>query len=143
MVQNYQAAYLACQATKNPLKIAEHMTSADFASYKLQLALDPSPDEFPSADDLYRAASERLRSFLTVGITERLTESLALVARKLGVDVPPPFDRRNVGGNRPHSVANTTRRKILDCTEVDHAIYADMRKRFEQEFKNLIPGTAS
>ena len=130
MVRNYQAGYLACPEKKNPRELAKRMSNEDLSAYKLQLALDPSPGEFHDANALYRAGYDRLRSFLAVGITERLQESLTLIARRLGASAPPEFGRRNVG-NLSGLPDDRTIGIIRACTEVDHALYCDETKRFE------------
>ena len=137
MVQDYQSRYLACLGQKCPRELARTMTNHDFAGYKLQLALDPLPDEFPPGPELYRAAHNRLRSFVAVGITERLRESFRLIARKLGAPNPPEFDRRNIAPNRITGVDNRTMQIIFRCTEVDHALYADELKGFEHTVAEL------
>lgn len=137
MVQNYQAGYLACPIGKNPRELARTMTPDDLAAYKLQLALDPSPDQFPSRDELYRAAANRLRSFIAVGITERLRESFVLIARQLGGPRPPEFGRRNVAVNRTMALDSHTTRIVRECTDIDHALYAEELKRFENSLKEL------
>jgi hypothetical protein len=121
MVQNYQAAYLACPGRKDPSELKQNLTSADLASYKLQLALDPSPDELPGSDELYREACNRLRPFGAVGISERLRESFVLIAREPGGPFPPEFERRNVAPRRTTSLDSRTMKTILACTDVDHA----------------------
>jgi len=140
MVRNYQAGYLACPAAKDPREVAQTMTKDHFATYKLQLALDPSPDEFPDRDELYRAASHRLRSFAAVGITERLRESLILIARHFGAPHPPEFGRRNVAPSRI-AVDDHTTRIIRECTEVDHELYADEKRRFDDSVEKLLGST--
>ena len=129
MVQNYQSGYLACRCVKDPRLIARGMTQADLAVYKLQLALDPSPDEFPSESDLYQAAMRRLESFFEVGTSETLHESMLAIAGGLGIQAPPHFERRNVGSNRPETIDDSTLRTIWASTQVDHALYDLVQRR--------------
>jgi len=139
MVQNYQSGCLACPGTKSPRELAGPMTAKDFAAYKLQLALDPEPDEFPAPDKLYDAAVNRLRGFVAVGITERLQESFSLIARALGLADPPVLPIRNAAPNRPAAVDPGTRRIIRASTEVDQAIYEVTRRTVEEQLNNLRP----
>jgi hypothetical protein len=136
MVQNYQSGYLACPGRKHPQEIAAGMTAEDFASYKLQLALDPAPDEFPAPQQLYQAANDRLQSFVAVGISELLQESLALIARALSLPDPPTFSMRNVGSNRPATLDSDTIATIRANTEVDQALYDNARREFEHNLKS-------
>jgi hypothetical protein len=138
MVQDYQAGYLACPGRKDPRELARTMTKDDLALYKLQLALDPSPDEYPTRAELYRAAFNRLRSFVAIGITERLNESFMLISRQLGAANPPEFGRRNVAQNRPTAIDDHTMRIIRECTEIDHALYADELKQFEDNIEEQL-----
>ena len=140
MVQNYQSGYLACLGRKDPRALAANMTSEDFAKYKLQLALDPAPDEFSPPQELYRAANDRLRSFVAVGLSERLEDSLTLIAHALGLPHPPAFSARNVGANRPPTVDPEAISAIRAHTEVDQALYDSMRKLFEQNLKSAVKG---
>lgn len=137
MVQNYQAGYLACPERKDPKSLALTMTNNDLAAYKLQLALDPSPNEFPAKDELYNAAYNRLRQFIAVGITERLRQSFELIAQRLGGPSPPEFGRRNVGTNRISAVDEGVIRIIRECTDVDHALYAHELRHFEHNLEEL------
>ena len=134
MVMNYQAGYLSCPAQKDPREASKGMSAEDLAAYKLQLALDPSPEEFPAPEALFEAARNRLRSFVSVGITERLHESLTLLARRLGAPDPPQFERRNVG-NRFDTVDPHTIGVIRSCTEVDYELYRSERNDFERIWK--------
>jgi hypothetical protein len=137
MVQNYQARYLACPERKDPQALALTMTNDDLTAYKLELALDPSTNQFPAKHELYNAAYSRLRLFVAVGITERLRQSFELIARCLGWPSPPEFGWRNVGTNRISAVDEDVIRIIRECTDVDHALYADERRRFEQNLEEL------
>ena len=138
MVRNYQAGYLACLGNKDPRELARTMTVHDLAAYKLQLALDPSPAEFPARDELYRAACSRLRSFTAVGITEKLRESMLLIASRLGGSRPPDFGRRNVGPNRIAVSDGHTIGVIRACTDVDHALYSEELRRFEDNLEEFM-----
>jgi hypothetical protein len=82
-------------------------------------------------------AQRRLRSFVAVGIAERLPESLRLIARALGAADPPLFGRRNVATNRPAAIDHDTIRIIRACTEVDSALYASQRRSFEEAMTRL------
>jgi len=137
MVQDYQCGYLACPGGRSPEKVAEGMTQEDFAVYKLQLALDPRPDEFPPPDDLYRIAHDRLQSFVAVGITERLQESLLSIARALGLPDPPAFKMRNVGSNRPDKIDDETIKVIREHTQVDQALYDAVKPKVEERLDSL------
>jgi len=139
MVHNYQSGCLACPGNKNPRELAGYMTAKDFAAYKLQLALDPEPDEFPAPGKLYDAAVKRLRGFVAAGITERLQESFALIARALGLASPPVLPIRNAATNRPAAVDPDTRRVIRASTEVDQALYEVTRRTVEEQLSNLRP----
>ncbi len=143
MVQNYQSGYLACLGGKDPRALAASMTTEDFAKYKLQLALDPAPDDFPSPQELYRAASDRLHSFVAVGLSERLDDSLTLIAHALGMPRPPAFSARNVGANRPPTIDAETISAIRDHTQVDQALYDSMQKLFAQNLKSAVEAYAS
>ena len=143
MAHNYQSGYLACPGGKSPGELAVNMTMEDPAAYKLQLALDPAPDEFPSPDKLYEAAVNRLRGFVAVGITERLQESYSLIARALGLPGPPLLPVRNAGTNRPAAVDLATERVIRANTEVDRVLYEATRKAVEQQLDGLAGNAAS
>ena len=137
MVQNYQSGYLACPDRPTPEEVAAGMTQEDFAAYKLQLALDPSPEKCSSPQELYQNAKNRLQAFISVGITERLQESLGLIARVLGMPDPPEFSLRNVGANRPATVDPETVRVIRANTEVDQALYDAVKSEVAQKLKPL------
>jgi hypothetical protein len=136
MVRNYQSRYLACPHGRNPRELAEGMTKEDFAAYRLQLALDPGPDDMPSSEELYQAATQRLQGFLAVGISDKLQDSLALIAHALGFPDPPAFPMRNVAQNRPESVDHDTLRTIRANTEVDQALYEAIRRDFHQKLND-------
>ena len=137
MVRNYQSGYLASFGSRTPAEIARTMTSSDFAAYRLQLALDPAPDNFPAPDRLYEAALRRLDSFVAVGITERLQTSISLIARALGFESPPAFPIRNAATNRPPPIDLDTRRIIYAQTEVDQAVYAAAKNAIEHQLDRL------
>lgn len=138
MVQNYQSRYLACLPPKDPRALADGMTKADFAAYRLQLALDPIADETPSPVELYRAAKERLKGFVAAGISENLEHSLALIAHALGLPHPPVFPMRNVAPNRPVSVDGAALRAIRANTEVDQVLYEETKRDFHQKLSNVV-----
>jgi hypothetical protein len=133
MVRNYQSGCLASFGSKSPGELAARMTAEDFAGYQLQLALDPAPDLFPAPDKLYHAAADRLRSFVAVGITERLQESFSLIARALRLPAPPVLPIRNAAPNRPATLDRDTRRIIHAHTEVDQAVYEAARRAIERQ----------
>lgn len=138
MVRNYQSGYLASFGRSSARDLARHMTARDFAAYKLQLALDPAPDQFPSADKLLAAAMRRLQSFDAVGITERLQDSFCLIARALGLPDPPFLPVRNAATNRPASVDPATRRIIRAQTDVDQVLYEMARSAVERRMAPLL-----
>src|SRR6516225_5389223 len=125
IVQNYQTRCLACLPLKPLRKLAAEMTRQDFAAYRLQLALDPTTvDEgsiAPAA--LYRAAKERLASFVAVGLTERFGESLQRIATALELPPPPAFSMRNVAPNRVEHLDSHTLERIRESTKIDGALY--------------------
>jgi len=133
MVVNYQCGYLASPGRRTPAELAQHMSPSDLALYKLQLALDPRPDEFPAPDKLYRAAMDRLDTFVAVGITELLQPSFGLIAQSLGLPAPPRLPIRNAANNRPPTIDEATLRIIRSQTEVDRALYDIVRRRVEAQ----------
>jgi len=72
-----------------------------------------------------------------VGISERLRESLVLIAQQLGGPQPPEFGRRNAAASRVSAPDGHTIRIIRECTDIDHALYADELRRFEDKLKDL------
>jgi hypothetical protein len=130
MVVNYQAGYLFWPPSAVPSELARGMSKADFATYRLQLRLDPDPSRFPDDDELYQLAKARLATFAAVGIAENLPQSLRLIAGALGFGIPPAFERRNVAPDRPIPLDSPTERLIRARTEVDQALYDHVRSRF-------------
>jgi hypothetical protein len=130
MVENFQSRYLASLPEKSPRLLADGMTKEDFAAYKLQLALNPASNEMPSREELYRAAKQRLKGFVAVGISENLQDSLALIANALRQPEPPVFPMRNVAANRPGNVDGATLRIIRAQTEVDQVLYEETKRGF-------------
>src|SRR5260370_41524147 len=86
--------------------------------------------------------TERVRcfswSFPFLSGTERLNESFMLISRQLGAANPPEFGRRNVAQNRPTAIDDHTMRIIRECTEIDHALYADELKQFEDNIEEQL-----
>jgi hypothetical protein len=138
MVQNYQSRYLACLPLKDPRVLADGMTTADFAAYRLQLALDPTADEIASPAELYRGAKHRLNGFVAAGISESFEASLALIAHSLGLPHPPVFPMRNVAPNRLGRVDDRALRTIRSQTEVDQVLYEETKRDFHQKLSNVM-----
>jgi hypothetical protein len=135
MVVNYQCGYLASFGDRAPHTLVHNLTPQDLADYKLQLALDPRPEEYPAPEQLLRAAVERLDGFVAVGITELLQPSFGLIADALGVPPPPRLPIRNAANNRPPRFDEETLRVIRAQTEVDRALYEMVRRRVESKLR--------
>lgn len=143
MVQNYQTAYLACPGRKAPQELARSMTKEDLDAYKLQLALDPTPNEHPRPEELFQAATDRLQGFVAVGITEAMDETLKLIARALSLPHPPKFLARNVSNNRQAITDPSTINLIRANTELDHALYRAAKDALECKIGELEPPHSS
>jgi hypothetical protein len=85
---------------------------------------------------LERQATKRARQhvsrFFFVGISERLDESLVMLARALGT-APLPYVRRHsgVGGGRP-AVDDSLRALVAEHNRADIELYREARKRFDE-----------
>jgi hypothetical protein len=96
---------------------------------------DPSRVQRLSDDDLLAAATARLETFAFVGLTERFQESVALLANRLGWDLPESTPRLNAADRASESIELTPpdREAILEQVEVDIALYDHGRRVFEAE----------
>jgi hypothetical protein len=130
MVENYQAAYLA-KAPEDPIGMADRISKDGLSRHELQERLQ-YPDDIPDPATLVRRAEQRLATFVAVGITEQLNESLHRVASALGCSAPEPFPPQNVNPE-PMSVSNLDQKTltlIRKLTEVDQYLYDSVKRSF-------------
>jgi hypothetical protein len=131
MVENYQAAYLStmCLTPWGSSRRASPQSS-------MQIILEMGAAQTKSNEWLLAVAEDALSQFEAVGITERLNDSLALFASRLGVPVNGDVTTLHVneGNNRlkTSELNPRTIEVIRGLTAVDQELHNAVAKRLNQ-----------
>jgi hypothetical protein len=95
------------------------------------LAFDIRPEHQSAIVDLQDEAERHLTTFDFVGIVEHFDVSIAALSRAIGVDLE--VNRLNITRARPTEPASPTDIEIIQRrNEIDYALYAKKKERFEQ-----------
>jgi hypothetical protein len=83
-------------------------------------------------------ALENLRAFEFVGVAERMDESAAMIASRLGWDRIPPVPRLNTSPNgQPYPTDDGTRAAILERNALDVQLHAHVVAEFDRHVKSV------
>jgi hypothetical protein len=114
-------------------ELAYARAEAENFQTKLFSPIGLSPGEScPSPDRLLNAAKSALDQFEIVGLTERLAETVDLIAYVTGMKTVPVIPRERATDSRPsiENVPADTLRTLRDLNNLDAELYAYAAKRF-------------
>ncbi len=124
-------------------------------SYKVYEALLTEQAPGAASDAVYRAAVASLEGMEVVGLVERMTDSITLICRYLGIPAPPEVPLKNANPARPQGrtsyresgmltaahmsmVAKVTERD-RELYERGRAIHAKQMKRAQRRWWRMLP----
>jgi hypothetical protein len=129
-ISNFQARMLAFD--EDVEKIFATLGEDDIRSWQLERTIETTHYSNDS-DILLETARSRLKNFFLVGITEKFTQSLALICRELGWNYPNKLEIRNTNPDRllaseaDLSIIN----RLQDLNKLDILIYREQVKALE------------
>ena len=124
LIENYQARQLAARLD-DPIGFIKTIHPDAVAREGVAGALERWLVEARGDEAILERARARLGSCVAVGVTERLTDSLAVFADRLGLawNGRTPFE--NASYNRPQAVDAGTRKVIEDMTRLDAVLHRE------------------
>lgn len=136
-VSNFQARMLALDVDVEALYRA--LTEAQKEAWFLEQFIETN-DFGMHEQELLAAAKKKLASFDFFGVTERLSESIALLCYKLSLKCPDKITDQNVNISRPKrwDVAQSTIARLEQLNSVDLALYEWAQQEFHKQFMHVL-----
>ena len=103
----------------------------------LLLQDDENPYLLPEDEWLPRVF-EKLEAYLLVGLQERLSESVQLLAFLLGWECPASLPRANAARGQKPVLTDAQRRRLREINRLDFALYEWALERFDRQYASLI-----
>lgn len=141
-ISNFQSRMLAINADVK--SIYQGMTDTEKASWALEKHLETT-DFGASEDQILWAAKARITNFDLIGITERLSEFIALLCLKLSWPYPKTLVSTNINIKRPKHEEQPDQiiETLKNINNIDIALYDWAKDRFDEQLMLALTKTVT